>query len=223
MFEYPIACTAHRDVEGHILFHIFDAFINVSITVDMTAFTTAPIRGRQLDTLLAFMAIPKNQYDIVSAELREKVHETCLAMILDIFRELRSSQYRMLAFLSDIPTRLLGGNDGLFKPISAEQLACMSVCIMNVLDLPSDARVAPLIPGVVSRTRRLIEEMYIYKIRDERENQSTDKEATIAINRLMTHLASMRIFGRPNSQLLTCARSRDTHSPAAGWLPMHTE
>lgn len=99
----------------------------------------------------------------------------------------------------------------------------MSMGVINALDLPRDPRVAPRIPGVISGILEVKELMYSRQRRAQWENQAADEEAAVAINRLMTHLASMRVFGGRNSQVLTCARSLETHSPAVGWLPLHTE
>jgi hypothetical protein len=122
----------------------------------------------------------------------------------------------------DLPARLAAGG-GIRVIVCSEDLACMSIGVINALDLPSDPRVTPLTPSVVSALLKVKEEMYRRKRRDEWENQAADREATIAINRLMTHLARMKIFGGRNSQILACARNLETHSPAVDWLPMHTE
>jgi hypothetical protein len=222
IFEYPISCPEHRNVAGHILFHIFNEYLGINISVDMTAFTTVPIRGRQTDMLLTYMAIPENQHGLHSAELRGGVHEKCLAMTLEVVRELRASQYSMLAFLSNLPARLIA-HDVIGITLCSEELAGMSIGVINALDLPSDPRVALLIPGVVSGILEVKRLMHHRKYREEWENQAADKEATIAINRLMTRLAGMKIFGARNHQILSCARNRETHSPAVGWLPMHID
>jgi hypothetical protein len=217
MFEHPISCAQHPNIEGHVLFHIFEEYLRINISADMAAFTTVPIR-RQIDILLTIMAIPENHYRLLSTELGGRVHEKCLAMTLEIVRELRASQYSMLAFLSNLPARLVP------KVVGSEELACMSLGVINALDLPSGPRVAPLVPGVVSGILRAKEEMYRDQRRHRgRENQAANKEATIAINKLMTHLASIMIFGGQNSRALACAWSWETRSPAVGWLPMHTE
>jgi len=142
--------------EGHVLFHIFDDYGGITISVDMSAFTMAPIRGRRIDILLTIMAIPENKYGLVSAELRERVHKECLTMALCIIRELRASQYSMLAFLSNLPSPLIA-HIGVSKTPTSEELACITMGVINALSLPSDPRVAPIIPGIVSGILRVKE------------------------------------------------------------------
>jgi hypothetical protein len=221
MFEYPIPCPQHRNSDGHVLFHIFESYDDTTFSVDMTLSTKIPIGERSIHVPLAMMVIPENRYSSLSAWLRRNSHEKCLVMALEIVRELRASQYSMLAFLSDLPAQLIARDeDG--RTICSEELAGLSIGVINALDLPGDLRVAPLIPDVVSGILQVKELMYHRQYRPEWENAAADKEATIAINRLMTHLASMRIFGGRNSQILVCARNRESHSPAVGCLPMHT-
>jgi hypothetical protein len=220
MFEYPIACPQHRNIEGHVLFHIFEDRSSITISVDMTTSTKIPIGQRSLHIPLAMMVIPENRYSLLSARLRN-VHEKCLAMALEIIRELRASQYSMLAFLSDLPAELIARDKG-GRTLCSEELAGISIGVINALELRSDLRVAPLIPDVVSGILQVKELMYHRQYREEWENLAADKEATIAINKLKTCLASMRIIGGRNSRVLACARNWETHSPAVGWLPIHT-
>jgi hypothetical protein len=221
MFEYPIACPQHRDIEGHILFHVFEDYDDTTFPVDMTLFTKIPIGERSIYIPLAMIIIPENRYGSLSATLRGNAHEKCLAMVLEILRDLRASQYRMLAFLSDLPAHLIARDEN-GMGLCSEELAGISIGVINTLDLPSDPRVAPLIPGVVFGILAVKERMYHRQYRPEWENLAAEKEATITVNRLMSYLASMMIGGR-NSQILACARNRETHSPAVGWLPMHTD
>jgi hypothetical protein len=188
----------------------------------MTPFTKIPIGERSVDILLAMMAIPGNQYSRFSESLCRHGHEQCLARALEIGRELRASQYAMLAFLSNLPARLIA-RDTFGNSLCSEELAGMSLGVINALSLPNDPRVAPLIPGIVFGILEVKELMYRRRYRPDWERQAADQEATNAINKLMTHLASMTIFGVRNRQILTCARNREIHSPAIGWLPMHTE
>jgi hypothetical protein len=221
MFEYPIACPQHRNIEGHVLFHIFEDHGSMATSVDMTTFTKIPIGERSIHIPLAMMVIPENRYHLLSARLRN-VHEKCLAMALEVVREVRASQYSMLAFLSDLPAQLIARDKG-GRILCSEELAGMSIGVINAIDLPSDPRVTPLIPDVIAGILAVKELMYRRQGRKDWENQAADKEATIAINRLMTHLASMRIFGARSSQILACARNPEIHSPAVGWLPMHID
>lgn len=222
MFEYSISCPQHRATEGHILFHIFENYSSIPISVDMTPFTKIPIGERSIHIPLAMMAIPDNQYSLPSAWLRRSTHEKCLDMALEISTGLRVSQYSMLAFLSDLPAELIARDAGGFT-LCSEELAGISIGVINALSLPRDPRVAPIIPGVVSGILEVKALMYRHRIREDWESQAADQESTVAINRLMTHLASMKIFGGRNIQVLTCARSLETHSPAVGWLPIYTE
>jgi hypothetical protein len=223
MFEYPIACLRHRNIEGHIFFHIFEEYDGVHISAEMTPLTTVPLRGRVPDILLTMMAIPENQFRLLSEHLRRRnVHDKCVAIALEIVTELRSSQYSVIAFLSHLPARLIEHHaNGL--SICSEELAGMSMGVINALNLPSDPRVAPVIPGVVSGIMEVKEMMYRRNYREEWEDQAADREATTAIDKLMSHLAGMKIFGGQNCQLLACVQTRSIHSPAVGWLAMHTE
>jgi len=223
MFEYPVACSEHPNIEGHILFHIFENYTGINFSADVTHLTDIPIGERSVDILLVMMAIPQNQYALIADNLhRQDGQEQCLAMALKIGRELRSSQYSMLAFLSNLPARLIA-RDAPGHILCSEELAGMSMGVINALDLPSDPRVTQIIPGVISGMLKVKELMYRRHYREEWENRVADKEAAIAVNKLMTLLASMRGFGGLNSQLLSCDRNRGTHSPAVGWLPMYTE
>jgi hypothetical protein len=200
---------------------MFEGYTDITFSVDMTIFTKIPIKERSIYIPLAMMVIPENRYGLLSARLRS-AHAKCLAMALEILRGLRASQHSMLAFLSDLPPRLIARDkDG--RILCSEELAGMSIGVTNALNLLSDPRVALLIPGVVSGILAVKELMYHRQYRPDWENLAAEKEATIAINRLMSHLASMKIFGGRNSQILACARNRESHSPAVDWLPMHTE
>jgi hypothetical protein len=224
MFEYPIACPRHPNIDGHVFFHIFEKYAGVQISVDMTGLTAIPLSGRLPDILLTMMAIPESQYRLLSDHLRRRnAHEQCLAVALEINKELRASQYSMLEFLSHLPARLMeqDGEQGFI--LCPEELAGMSMGVINALDLPTDPRVAPVIPGIVSGILDIKELMYRRHYREEWENQAADREATTAIDKLMSHLAGMRIFGGQNCRLLSCAQTRDIRSPAVGWLPMHIE
>jgi len=222
IFEYPVACSEHPNIEGHILFHIFEDYIGINFSADVAHLTEIPIGERSVDILLVMMAIPENQYALIADNLHRHGQEQCLAMALKIGRELRSSQYNMLAFLSNLPARLIA-RDALGHILCSEELAGMSMGVINALDLPSDPRVTRIIPSVISGMLKVKELMYRRRCREEWENRVADKEAAIAVNKLMTLLASMGGFGGRNSQLLRCARNRGTHSPAVGWLPMYTE
>ena len=99
----------------------------------------------------------------------------------------------------------------------------MSTGAIHALDLSSDMKVALIILILISGILEVKEPMYRRKCRKEWESQAAGKEATIAINKLKTHLVGMRIFGHRNSQILACARNRETHSPTISCLPMNTE
>jgi hypothetical protein len=171
---------------------------------------------------LTMMAIPEHHYRLLSEHLRRgNADEQSLAMALEIIRELRASQYSMLEFLSNLPARLIK-HDASGWILCSEELAGMSMGIINALNLPSDPRIAPVIPGIVSGILEIKELMYRRQYREGWENIAADKEATTAVDKLMSHLAGMRIFGNQNCQLLACAQTRESHSPAVGWLPMHT-
>jgi hypothetical protein len=104
--------------------------------------------------------------------------------------------------------------------LCSEELAGISISVLRALHLTSDPRVAMVIPDLISRIRKVKDLMYHRNYRPE-ENLAADEEATTAVNKLMTHLASMRIFGGQNSQALICAQNREAHSPAVGWLEMY--
>jgi hypothetical protein len=171
-----------------------------------------------MDTLLILMILPDQHYSLSPEDLRDEIHPECLARILEIGKAIRNSQFLSLTILSQLPAQIikqdLHGEDA-----CSEELAGMSIGVINALDLASDPRVALVIPNLVSGIRNVKRSVY-HRNRRPEENLITDKEATLAVNKLMTHLAGMRIFGSQNSRILACAQSRESHSPAIGWLKM---
>jgi hypothetical protein len=171
-----------------------------------------------MDTLLILMILPDKHYGISPQDPRDDIHPECLARIFEIGKTIRSSQFLSLAVLSQIPVMII--KEDLQRQVAcSEELAGMSIGVVKALHLTSDLRVALLIPDLVSGIRDVKESMYHHNIRPE-ENLAADKEATIAINKLMTHLAGMRISGGRNCEMLACAQSRESHSPAVRWLEM---
>jgi hypothetical protein len=186
------------------------------VHVNLSAYTAIPIWGdnRVLNIVLVLMIVPEEHLE----DLRFDAHPECLARILEIGKEIRSSQFSSLAVLSGTASRILEQNlHGTI--LCSEEVAGMSIGVIRALQLPSDPRVALVIPHLVSGIRKVKEAMYHRNYRPS-ENLAADKEATVAINKLTTHLASMRIFGSRNCRVLACAQTREAHSPAVGWLEM---
>jgi hypothetical protein len=163
------------------------------------------------------MILPDKQYNISPENLRSDIHLECLARILEIGKAIRSSQFSSLTVLSEVTARIVEQDSYII--ICSEELAGVSIGVIRALHLTSDLRVALVIPDLVSRIRGIKGLMYHHNFRPE-ENLAADKEATIAVNKLMTHLAGMRIFGRRHCRMLACAQSQRSHSPAVGWLEM---
>jgi hypothetical protein len=169
--------------------------------------------------VLILMLLPDKQYSMSPENLGSDMHPECLARILEIGKVIRSSQFLSLTVLSEIAARII--EQGLHGSIlCSEELAGISISVLRALHLTSDPRVAMVIPDLISRIQKVKDLMYHRNYRPE-ENLAADEEATTAVNKLMTHLASMRIFGGQNSQALICAQNREAHSPAVGWLEMY--
>jgi len=165
------------------------------------------------------MILPEEQYSISPENLQsDDIHPECLSRILEIGKAMRRSQFASLTVLSQLPARIIW-QDLNREDVCSEELAAISIGVTNALRLASDRRVALVIPDLISGIRNIKESMYRRNIRPE-ENLAADKEATIAVNKLMTHLASMRIVGGQNCRILACAQTRESHSPAVGWLEM---
>jgi hypothetical protein len=171
-----------------------------------------------MDTLLILMILPEKHYSISPEDLRDDVHPDCLARILEIGKAVRSSQFLSLTVLSQLPAQIIG-QDLLGHDACSEELVGMSIGVIRALCLTNDPRVALVIPDLVSGIRNVKKSMYHRNYRPE-ENLVADKEATIALSKLMTHLAGMRIFGGRNCGILACAQSQESYSPAVGWLEM---
>jgi hypothetical protein len=164
------------------------------------------------------MILPDKPYSILPESLRTDIHPECRAQIPEMGKAIRSSQFSSLTVLSQISARVLW-EDLHDEDVCSEELAGMSMGVIKALHLASDPRVALVIPDLVLGIRNIKESMYHRNVRPE-ENLAADREATIAINKVMTHLAGMRIFGGRNCGMLACAQSRESHSPAVGWLEM---
>jgi hypothetical protein len=200
IFDYPVACSDHCDSEGHLILHILDGSPDGGVHVDLTAYTAIPIRSRIIDTLLILMILPDKHYGISPEDLRFDIHPECLAQILEIGKAIRNSQFSSLTVLSQLSAQVIR-QDLHGEGVCSEELAGMSIGVIRALHLTNDPRVALVIPDLVSGMRNV-------------------KKATIAISKLMTHLAGMRIFGGRHCGILACAQSRESHSPAVGWLEM---
>jgi hypothetical protein len=215
-----VACSEHCDSEGHLLLHILSGLPNSRVHVDLAAYTTIPIwgPGRVLNVVLVLMILPDKQYSMSLEDQRSDMHPECLARILEIGKEIRSSQFSSLTVLSEIAARIIE-QDLQGTTICSEELAGMSIGVIKAIDLASDPKVALVIPGLVSRIRKVKESMHHRNYRPS-ENLAADKEATIAVTKLMSHLAGMRISGGRNCRALACAKTWENQSPAVGWLAM---
>lgn len=181
---------------------------DVRVPVDLTAYTTIPIwsRNRVLNLVLVLMLLPDEKYGMSPENLGFDMHRECLARIIEIGKEIRGSQLLSLTVLSEIAAQII--EHGLHDAIlSSEELASMSMGVLRALHLSSDPRAALVIPSLTYRIRKVKDLMYHRNYRPE-ENLAADKEANIAVNKLMIYLASMRIFGGRNTHILSCSQTR---------------
>jgi len=222
MFEYPIACQEHNHSEGHLLLHILNGFPNCIVEADLSAYTAIPMQDRRLKLELILLILPGDQYKVRPELLRSNMNMQCFAQILKIGKAVRSSQFSMLSLLSDLPTHIIN-DEHRVRNLWPDELAALSVGALRALELPRDPRAALVIPKLVAGMVEAKRVMYERGHQPEWENMTADREATTTVSRLVSHLASMTVFGGQSRRILSCAQPRGAYSPAVGWMSPHID
>ena len=215
-FSYSIPCSEHNDSDGHLLLHILKIPPS-ELTLDTRALTTIPMEGRQMEALfIILLHICAGYKALPSGQPIGNIDPQCLIQIWELSNVTMSSQYAILSLLSDMSTA---------RWVYPEHVAALSICVTNALLLPPDNRSTSIICPVVWRITRITDQMCLGRRRTEEERHDATIEANRAIAKLNTFRATMEVYGRSNTRLLTCTRPSVSGSlvPAGRWLPVYAD
>ena len=215
-------CGEHSHAEGHLLVHICEPLPSLRLPTDISALRGLPLSGHYLSYHEAVLLLSDGNEDLLCEGLKKQgIDQWGANRLLEMTRILGRSQFSLLVYLLSVSITFLSQAWDL-----PHHVAYFTLCVNKALDLPTDhtdhtalSLMRPLIGSIQQMDTEMRKRWrLIYK----QDREIASAKATETINRLCNHIATLRVSGRRNSQVLFCARATKTCSPAIGWLAPYT-
>ncbi|KIM23263.1 hypothetical protein M408DRAFT_265251 [Serendipita vermifera MAFF 305830] len=218
-FYYTVSCPEHYDGDGHLLLHIFSQIHDCKSFVDTELFTNIPSDNCLFNVLLLILVSP-DEPDQPPSRLRDDVNAQCWAQLMEACGTVKSSQFEMLTLVSDLAALVSGTERSI---LAAEDAELIIACINKAFALPFDHRIIPTLPALTNRLRVLLDGIMDKGLRPSEDNAVAASKVNMSLGKIITYFVTNTVCGSRNVRTLSCARARQEHSPATGWLPLDVE
>jgi hypothetical protein len=210
IFKYPVSCSKCLDGPGHLLSHLLGRNLR-EVTQKITLFGKIQLEGRYMLVTCIIMSTLDEDETFSLAGFSPEVDEYIVRTLEEEIHEVMSSQFLLLVMIWNTLA------DG--KWWSLGDLGGIVVGLRKALRLPYDPKatlvLGPLSLNLLHRGNDfLVKEYGTFA-----ERELIKREITITSHLLLTNLAVRSIFGRLNSQQISCAQAVGDVPPALGWLP----
>jgi hypothetical protein len=216
IFRYPITCAACWDGPGHLVFHLFSVLWWRNYPKELTLFAAVPLEGRPMQVNCIIFCLLYSDEPLPLAGYFDRPDQQCVALLKEMIDKIKSSQLHLLAWILNVSRSFED------RRVYSEDLAALLVGAQVAMKRPPEPTSAFILAPLSQTILRLRDKMLLLRARTYIEREAVSDQAARTSQLLLNNLATQLIFGRCNSQSISCARAMADICPASGWLPPWT-
>jgi hypothetical protein len=147
------------------------------------------------------------------AEYFDAHDDQCVALLKGMIDDIKTSRLHLLVWTWNVSRAFED------RSVYSEDLAALLIGVQVAMQRPPEPACVFVLASLSQIILRLRDKMLFSAARTLVEREAVADEANRTSQLLLSSLAALLIFGRRNSQSISCAQATTNVCPALGWLP----